>query len=130
MPFYIISNLPVMLNQSHLDIFPCYHDCTVAVWPSHLAKENLMSTKNPVIAVNPKFKGTYRGARANWHGAMSGFVGQPVSAFVAHVTSKGNCPSMPKTGKLASKPEPVTGWVSFLTLASKKNGGTPAFVIK
>lgn len=85
-----------------------------------------MSSKNPVIAVNPKFKGTYRGARASWHGAMSGFVGQSVSAFAAHVTSKGNCPSMPKSGKV----EPVAGWVSFLTLPSKKNGQTSAFVIK
>jgi len=89
-----------------------------------------MSTKNPVIAVNPKFKGAYRGDRALWHGAMSAFIGQPVSAFAAHVASKGNCPSMPKTGKLAGKPEPVAGWVTFLTVASKKNSQTPAFVIK
>jgi len=89
-----------------------------------------MSTKNPVIQVNPKFKGTYRGARAAWQGAMSGFVGKPVSAFAAHVAAKGNCPSMPKSGKLAGKPEPVAGWVTFLTVPSPKNGQTPAFVIK
>jgi len=61
---------------------------------------------------------------------MAGFVGQPVSAFAAHVTSKGNCPSMPQTGKLVGKAEPVAGWVSFLTIPSKKNSQTPAYVIK
>ena len=75
-----------------------------------------MSTKNPVIAVNAKFKGAYRGARLSWHGAMAGFIGKPVSAFVAHVTAKGNCPSMPTSGKNTGKPEPVAGWVSFLKI--------------
>ena len=86
--------------------------------------------KQTLIAVNPKFKGNYRGARAAWQGAMAGFTGQPVSAFVKHVTAKGNCPSMPTKGKLAGKPEPVAGWVSFLTLPSTKNGQTPAFIVK
>jgi len=86
--------------------------------------------KTPVIAVNPKFKGNYRGARAAYQGAMAGFIGKPVSAFVAHVTQPGNVPSMPAKGKLAGKPEPVAGWVSFLTLPSTKNGQTPAFILK
>jgi len=84
--------------------------------------------KQAVIAVNPKFKGQYRGARQAWQTAMHGFVGQPVSAFVAHVTA--NPPSMPTKGKLAGKPEPVAGWVTFLTQASGKNGNTPAFIVK
>jgi len=84
--------------------------------------------KQTVIAVNPKFKGTYRGARALYSAAMQGFVGKPVSAFVAHVTA--NPPSMPAKGKLAGKPEPVAGWVSFLTQPSTKNGQTPAYIIK
>jgi len=87
-----------------------------------------MATKNPVIAVNSKFKGTYRGARSAWQGAMAGFVGKPVSDFVAHATK--TPPSMPTKGKFVGKPEPVAGWVSFLTLPSSKNGQTPAFVIK
>ncbi len=37
---------------------------------------------------------------------------------------------MPTKGKLAGKPEPVAGWVSFLTQASTKNGQTPAFILK
>jgi hypothetical protein len=84
--------------------------------------------KQTVIAVNPKFKGNYRGARAAWQGAMAGFVGKPVSAFVTHATA--NPPSMPTKGKLAGKPEPVAGWVTFLTVASGKNGQTPAYIVK
>jgi hypothetical protein len=84
--------------------------------------------KTAVIAVNPKFKGNYRGARAAWQGTMASFVGKPVAAFAAHVTA--NAPSMPTKGKLAGKPEPVAGWVSFLTQASTKNGQTPAFILK
>lgn len=87
-----------------------------------------MANKNPVIAANPQFKGSYRGARAAWHGAMAGFIGKPVAAFVAHATA--NPPSMPNKGKLANKPEPVAGWVSFLTQPSTKNGQTPAYIIK
>ena len=84
--------------------------------------------KTPVIAVNPKFKGNYRGARAAWHQAMAQFVGKPVAAFTAHVTA--NPPSMPTKGKLAGKPEPVAGWVSFLTQPSSKNAQTPAYIVK
>ena len=84
--------------------------------------------KQTVIAANPKFKGSYSGARAAYSAAMQGFIGKPVSAFVAHV--KASPPSMPSTGKLAGKPEPVAGWVSFLTKPSVKNGGTPAYIIK
>lgn len=84
--------------------------------------------KPTTIQPNPKFKGTYRGARATWVAAMQGFVGKPVSAFVAHVTT--NTPTMPAKGKLAGKPEPVAGWVSFLTQPSTKNGQTPAYIIK
>lgn len=87
-----------------------------------------MATKNPVIQANPKFKANYRGARAAWADAMAGFVGRPVADFVAHVTE--NAPSMPTKGKLAGKPEPVQGWVTFLTVASSKNGNTPAYLIK
>lgn len=88
----------------------------------------MANANNPVLAVNPKFKGTYSGARAAWQAAMLPFVGKPVAAFVASATAKP--PSMPKAGKLAGKPEPVAGWVSFLTKASAKNGQTPAYIIK
>ena len=84
--------------------------------------------KQTLIAANPKFKGNYSGARAAYAAAMQGFIGKPVSAFVAHVAT--NPPSMPKTGKLAGKAEPVAGWVSFLTKPGQKNGGTPAYIIK
>lgn len=85
--------------------------------------------KQTTIAVNPKFKGNYRGARATWQATMLPFVGKPVTAFVAHIKATGN-PTMPAKGKLAGKPEPVAGWVSFLTQPSTKNGQTPAYIIK
>jgi len=83
----------------------------------------------PTLAVNPKFKGTYSGARATWHAAMAPFVGKPVTAFAAHIKAKGN-PTLPTSGKSAGKPEAVAGWVSFLTKPGVKNGGTPAYIIK
>ena len=85
--------------------------------------------KTPTLAVNTAFKGTYSGARATWQAAMLPFVGKPVAAFVAAIAANGH-PTMPKTGKLANKPEPVAGWVSFLTKPSAKNGQTPAYIIK
>ena len=88
----------------------------------------MANAKTPVLAANPAFKGNYSGARAAYQAAMAGFIGKPVSAFVAHATA--NPPSMPKTGKLAGKAEPVAGWVSFLTKPSGKNGQTPAYIIK
>lgn len=88
----------------------------------------MANAKTPVLAVNPAFKGTYSGARATWQAAMLPFIGKPVAAFVSHATA--NTPTMPKTGKLAGKPEPVAGWVSFLTKPSGKNAQTPAYIIK
>lgn len=82
-----------------------------------------------VIAANPKFKGTYSGARGTWCALMAGFVGKPVTAFTAHVAKAGH-PTLPTSGKSTGKAEPVAGWVSFLTKPSVKNGGTPAYIIK
>ena len=89
----------------------------------------MANAKTPVLAVNPAFKGTYSGARATWQAAMAPFVGKPVTAFTASIAANGH-PTMPKTGKLQGKPEPVAGWVSFLTSPSGKNQQTPAYIIK
>ena len=85
--------------------------------------------KQPVIANNPKFKGTYGGARGTWAAAMAPFIGQPVTAFTAHIAKAGH-PTLPQSGKSTGKAEPVAGWVSFLTKPSGKNQQTPCYIIK
>lgn len=71
-------------------------------------------TAGPVIALGTaKFTGRANSARALYHAAMLQFVGKPLAEFVAHCAA--NPPSMPAKGKLAGKPEPITGWVSWLT---------------
>jgi len=68
----------------------------------------------PVIGQGPaKFAGRQGSARALYHARMAAHVGQPLTAFVASCAA--NPPSMPTKGKLAGKPEPITGWVSWLT---------------
>lgn len=52
-------------------------------------------------------------ARALYAERMDSFVGQPLSAFIASVEA--DVPSVPGKGKLKGKPEPVSGWVAFLT---------------
>lgn len=72
------------------------------------------SNKGPTIAQGPaKFAGRANSARALYHARMADFVGKPLADFVASVAA--NPPSVPAKGKLAGKPEPVTGWVSWLT---------------
>ena len=72
------------------------------------------STTGPTIGQGPaKFSGRQGSARALYHARMAQFVGKPLTAFVASVAA--NPPSVPAKGKLAGKPEPVSGWVSWLT---------------
>ena len=52
-------------------------------------------------------------ARALYHARMADFVGKPLADFVASCAD--NPPSTPTKGKLAGKPEPIQGWVSWLT---------------
>ena len=50
-------------------------------------------------------------ARAQYYAAITAYNGKPLSAFTAAVAA--NPPSMPTRGKLAGKPEPISGWVSY-----------------
>ena len=72
------------------------------------------TTTGPTIGQGPA-KGNFRAnsARALYHARMQQFVGKPLAAFVANVAA--NPPSMPTKGKLAGKPEPIQGWVKWLT---------------
>ena len=70
--------------------------------------------KGPVIGLGVA-KATFRAksARAEYHARMAEFVGKPLADFVASVAK--NPPSKPTKGKLKGKPEPIQGWVSYLT---------------
>ena len=74
-----------------------------------------MSSNDLVIRTRKGVKANYRtdSARDLYATRMGTFVGQPLSAFIASV--EGDVPSVPGKGKLKGKPEPVSGWVAFLT---------------
>lgn len=72
------------------------------------------TAKVPVIGQGPA-KANFRAnsARALYHAEMGKFVGKPLADFVASVAA--NPPSVPTKGKLKGQPEPITGWISWLT---------------
>lgn len=69
-----------------------------------------MATK---IKINKDAKINFRkgSAREAYYERLAKFNGKTVEAFAKDVAA--NPPSMPKRGKLAGKPEPVTGWISW-----------------
>jgi len=52
-------------------------------------------------------------ARGQYLARLQAHNGKPLAAFIASVAA--NPPSTPTKGKLAGKPEPVQGWVSWFT---------------
>lgn len=71
------------------------------------------TNQGPCINVVQGVKTNFRqgSARAHYWAAIQGFNGKPVAAFAKAVAA--NPPSTPQRGKLAGKPEPVAGWVSW-----------------
>ena len=80
----------------------------------------MSNAKENTIQVRKGYKGSYRAgtARAAYQERMAQFVGKPLSAFVA--SCEEDCPALTKKGT----PEPVKGWITFLT------GANGPFVLK
>lgn len=74
-----------------------------------------LGTTKPLPTWAAHINGTAAGkpnARALWYGSMLAYVGKPIAAWQQAVTAKP--PTMPQRGKLAGKPEPVSGWQHWL----------------
>ena len=75
-----------------------------------MAKQNV-----PTVVLVKGAKVNFRAgsARAEYYARLAEFNNKPLADFIASCES--NPPSMPTKGKLAGKPEPVSGWVSYFT---------------
>lgn len=65
------------------------------------------------IKVNQKVKANFRpnSARALYYERITQFNNKSVEDFTKSCAK--DCPSTPNRGKLAGKPEPVQGWISW-----------------
>jgi hypothetical protein len=76
-----------------------------------------MTTKDKVqtikIVTGAKVNFRNGSARAEYYARLKAYDKKPLVDFVASVEK--DPPSVPNKGKLAGKPEPVTGWISWFT---------------
>lgn len=67
--------------------------------------------QSPVITVIAQPKKQFGGARGAYWAVFKAHNGKTLAQLAAHVAA--NPPSVPSRGKLAGKPEPLSGWVGF-----------------
>jgi hypothetical protein len=98
------------------------------------AKVKVVTPAKPApgtIQLNPKHKG-YSGSSQNamHYQFMAGFVGKTVTQYKAAYLLNPPCLGTGK-GKYAKagKPQPVSGWLGFLTTPISKNNQLPGFIV-